>query len=79
MAKLKLRGKVTIDQLLDTDGIVDMVNEFMAHRFEVLSAAIVWYDKDGVAHYDSTGTKSQLLWALENYKQVLLTPESEDE
>ena len=78
MAKLKLKGKVTIDQLLGADELVDMVNSFMEHRFEAKSAVIIWYDNNGVTHYENCGTASEILWAIENYKQVLLGPEDEE-
>ncbi len=71
LSKLPKR-KVTVDELLFTDDVRDLLRELFEKRNEIDQIVVAYTDKGNVVHTFYQGTVERVLWAMEFTKQTII-------
>jgi len=64
--------KVTVDQILETEQITEILDRLHEHRHEIDQFLLVYTDRDGTPYLQWVGNNERLLYALEQAKMELL-------
>jgi len=72
------KRKVTVDELLHTDEIVDLLKDINEHRSEIDQFFLVYVDRNAISHFWWHGSRERLLWSLESAKLQLISGEFDE-
>jgi hypothetical protein len=73
------KRKITIDELLDVDGITDLIDDIYQKRLEIDQFVFIYTDKDSSVKAYYQGNRERILYALEKTKFDILSESTNDE
>ena len=72
------KRKVTVDEILQTDDITDLLRDLYEKRCEIDQFILIYTDKNSEIHVNYQGNRERLVYALEKTKLKILLPSEED-